>query len=264
MRPGQAAVCTGAVHHRRLEPTEHSFTYEVSQVWIDPDRPDELTDLHRAWSASRPAPVRFRRNDYGPTDRPAVGLGAAALDDVADVLGHRPSGPVRMLTQLRRWGWLFNPITVFLTWPHADASDPEAAVLEVTNTPWKERHRYPLALKRTETGYAAEFDKTLHVSPFLDEGFRYDLSLVDADDRVELSIDARRPDDVTPTVETQLSLVREPATSPLLARSLRADGFPTHRVSAGIHRQALALARKRVPFVSHPKRNHPEKASVPQ
>ncbi len=264
MRPGRAALCTGSVHHRRTEPNEHSFTYPVSQVWIDPDRPQELTDLHPAWSASRPAPVRFRRSDYGPADRPDVALGDATRDDVADVLGHRPTGPVRMVTQLRRWGWLFNPITIFFAWAEADSSHPDAAVLEVTNTPWKERHRYPIALERGGDGYTAVFDKTLHVSPFLDERFHYDLALADADDRVELSIDARRPGEENPTVLTQLSLERRPATRAALTESLRAERFPTHRVSAGIHRQALELARKRVPFVPHPKRNHPEKASLQQ
>ena len=57
----------------------------------------------------------------------------------------RPLGPVRTLTQVRTWGYLFNPITVTTGGPRGRArraAPPDVVVLEVTNTPWKERHWY--------------------------------------------------------------------------------------------------------------------------
>lgn len=255
MIPGPPALCEGSVVHRRHETASHQFTYPVSQVWIDPDRPDDLCSKHWAWSATRPSPARFRRGDYGP--EPAGSLGAYARQEVAEVLGRPIDGPVRMITQVRRWGWLFNPITVFLVWDdtaRTHAASPAGAVLEVTNTPWKERHRYPIELRPDGTSLRATFAKNLHVSPFLGMDYRYDLRIADRDDRVAIDIDVIDPSGKI-AMHTALRTERVPASSDALAASLRSTPLPTHRVSAGIHAQAARLWRKGVPFVSHPKRS---------
>ncbi len=248
-------------------------------VWFDPDRPDELCRHHAAWSTSRWRPVQLRTDpvagDYG--DGSPATLGDQARDRLEPVLGRRPPGPVRLLTQPRRWGWLFNPISVFVVWDDPD-DDPVGAVLEVTNTPWKERHHYAVALTPDAAGgHRATFDKSLHVSPFLDEDYRYDLWIDGADDRLALRLDvipSTAPDDTAlpdvtalpddtapptvetapPIVETELRTERHPAGPDALAHDLVAAFLPTHRVSLGIHVEAARLAWKRVPFVPHPRR----------
>ena len=52
-------------------------------------------------------------------------------------------GPVAVLTQLRTWGWLFNPITTYYCFDPTGSS-VETDVVEVTNTPWHERTAYVL------------------------------------------------------------------------------------------------------------------------
>lgn len=273
MSPGDAAVCRGEIAHRRTRPTVNEFTNQVSYVWLDPDRPDELCRGHSMWSARRPAPARFRRSDYGDASRPEVSLGDQARDDLAAVLGHRPNGAVRMITQTRRWGWLFNPISVYLLWEHdgsgASVSGPVGAVLEVTNTPWKERHRYAVALHpaTTENGcrYETRLDKAMHVSPFLDLGYRYDVVLEESPATglcFSIDVVADQPEDgtersaaVEPILHTALRVRRVPATARSLRQALIRDVFPTHRVTFAIHWQALRLWVKRVPFVPHPKKS---------
>lgn len=180
--PGHAAVCPGVVMHHRASPTEHRFSYPVRYVWLDPDHPNDLVRHHRLWSARRPAPVWFRRRDY--LDGTCRALGPLVREQLETVMDPPPSGPIRMLTQPRTWGWLFNPITIYLLWPGGAAPDrpspPIAAVLEVTNTPWKQRHLYPVPLVQIERGVGARFDKALHVSPFLGGHHRYVLSIVEA------------------------------------------------------------------------------------
>ena len=254
MIPGPPAVCEGTVVHRRAETTEHQFTYPVSQVWIDPDRPDDLCDLHPAWSSRRPSPVRFRRQDYGGSG--SGSLADEARHDLGAVLGRPVDGPVRMVTQLRRWGWLFNPITVFLLWD-LESTRPAGAVLEVTNTPWKQRHRYPLAFSSDGDSLRAEFDKDLHVSPFLGMDYGYDLRIADRDDRVAIDIDVIDSDGRL-ALHTALRTTRVPADRATLGAALRSAPLATHQVSAGIHAQAVRLWRKGVPFVSHPKRSTSE------
>ncbi len=244
-------MCAGTVVHRRHRPAVNEFAAPLSQVWIDPDAPEALCDLHPLWSSRRPAPARFRRADYGDAETGSLTTGVRSA--LAPVLGSPPAGDVRMLTQLRRWGWLFNPITVYVAWD-TDPDVPVGVVLEVTNTPWKERHRYPVALTppRPSGWMTATTDKELHVSPFLDEDFRYDVRLRGSTGRIELDIDIVPHGHDEPTLVTAMSVDRRDATRVLLGATLRTNPFPTHRVSLGIHAQALRLWRKRVPFVTHP------------
>lgn len=253
MRAGTSAVCPGSVRHLRTRPSEHEFSYPLSYVWIDPDDPDALCSAHPLWSASRAAPARFRRSDYGT--RPTGSLSDGVRSELEPVLGFRPDGEVRMLTQIRRWGWLFNPITVYVVW-HVDPDRPVGAVLEVTNTPWKERHRYAVALGVPDPDgwMSAEADKELHVSPFLDERYRYDIGLRGIGDRVEVRLDVVGHGSLEPTIRTSMRVRRRPPTRGALTRALRSNPFPTHRVSLGIHVQAFRLWLKRVPFIPHPER----------
>ena len=57
-----------------------------------------------------------------------------------------PVSDVRLLTNLRYWGHCFNPISVYYCFER-DAEKPVAAVLEVTNTPWGQRHMYVVPMR---------------------------------------------------------------------------------------------------------------------
>lgn len=270
MRPGGPAVAFGKVWHRRNHPEVHQFTYQVNQVWFDPDRPQDLCHNHRLWSINRRRPITIRRRDYFHGDDRPIGPAVRAM--VAEPVGHEPSGPVRLLTQPRTWGWLFNPISVYLVWDQdnsghqdaesADSQGPIGAVLEVTNTPWKERHHYAMALLPQAGLFSSRFAKQLHVSPFLDEDFDYLFSVgqTEGDGRVDsrnlsVAVDVYRPDEVDEaSVETRLELALEPATPRAMTSTLYRNPLPTQRVSLGIHWQAARLARKRIPFVPHPEK----------
>ncbi|MEM7273436.1 MAG: DUF1365 domain-containing protein [Actinomycetota bacterium] len=266
---GGPAVAFGSVWHRRNRPAIHEFRYPVTQIWLDPDRPGELFDRHPLWSTRARRPIRFRPRDHlDGSDTPIGPRIRAALEPV---LGREPTGPVRLLAQPRIWGWLFNPIAVHLAWD-LPAEPPVGVVLEVTNTPWKERTLYPLALARDPapgTGpgpgsieLAAGFDKTLHVSPFLDRDLRYHFRIGErlpdrsaGDRRLTITIDVARPDRPdAPVVETALAVHLRPPDRRTMTAALTNAPLSTHRVSAGIHLQALRLATKRVPFVPHPSR----------
>ena len=297
-------MCFGTVVHHRRAPTDHRFTYPTNQIWLDPDDPDALFSHHPLWSSTRPAPIRFRRRDYLDGGSDPIGPSLRRL--IEPELGWTPTGPIRMLTQPRTWGWLFNPITVYLLWDSdvgSGAQAPVAAVLEVTNTPWKERHRYAVPLTDDAGTLTATFDKSLHVSPFLDEHYSYVLRLSETmigerprlmidldvvDNRIHgptpgglhreappargHSIDHQEqrhdgPSDpidelmpATPTLTTRLVVDRNPADRSTMTRALTRNPLPTHRVSLGIHGQALRLWRKRVPFVPHPDRRQTDRA----
>jgi len=242
----------------------HQFANRFSGVWIDPDDPAQLCDLHPAWSHRRAAPARFRRSDYG--EQPTGSLARAAQRDLSQVLGRMPQGPVRMLTQMRRLGWVFSPITLYFVWDRPSDSAPTALppiglVLEVTNTPWKERTRYPLPLNQCDGCLTAEFDKQMHVSPFLGMNHRYRLVVQDRDDMVATDIDVVDPSGRT-LLHTKLRLQRREATRQLLGKSLLSEPFSTLRVTAGIHSQAARLWAKRVPIIDHPAKDEAARAKT--
>jgi DUF1365 family protein len=255
VRPTDPAVCTGRVRHVRLGATPHSFEQPLAMVWIDPDEPDDLFGRHPLWSARHVAPIRFRRSDHGHAGdrRP---LGAAVRDELTEVLGGRPHGPVRLLTQPRIWGWSFNPISIYVAW-NDPGEDPVGLVAEVTNTPWHDRHRYAVALSADDRpGWvSATFAKRMHVSPFLPPEGRYELALGARDETLLLEIGFIPADPDTSGVDglqARLDVQRLAPTRRAMRRMLYSPWLPTHRVTAAIRRHAYRLWRGGAPVHAHP------------
>ena len=64
--------------------------------------------------------------------------------------GRRPGGPIRLLTQVRCFGYLMNPVSFYYCFDEG-GERLETVVAEVNNTPWGERHCYVLdASSQTE------------------------------------------------------------------------------------------------------------------
>ena len=76
-------------------------------MYLDLDELPTLFDGVPFWSAKRPALACFRRKDYyGDANKP---LAECLRDLVEKNVGQRPRGPIRMLTNLRYFGYIINP-----------------------------------------------------------------------------------------------------------------------------------------------------------
>jgi DUF1365 family protein len=188
--------------------------------------------------------VTFRRPDY--LGDPSVPLDVAVRDLVEARTGVRPAGPVTMLSQLRTWGWLFNPITTYYCLD-ATGSAVETVVVEVTNTPWHERTAYVLPGPGTH-----RVAKGMHVSPFLPMGLTHRFTIGEPGRHLTLAVDDFDGPDLV--FGASMSLHRSPAGRRAQGRLLWRFPLMTLRVSFAIYRQALALKRKGVPFHRHPDR----------
>ena len=245
----QAALYEGAVRHRRFGPRRHELHHRVAMVLLDVDQIAAAIDPLPLWSTRRRAPMRYRRTDYlDGTDRP---LRDALGDIVEGELHRRPAGRIRMLTHLRTWGWLFNPITVY--WCDADDGTPDIVVLEVTNTPWGERAWYVVEAEGG-SGRGAVFPKALHVSPFLamDLDYRFSSTAPTEAAGSPLTVRLEVLDLGRKVFDADLSLRRRDLTSRSALGVLVRHPAQTMRISAAIHWQALRLWAKRVPVVRHP------------
>ncbi len=243
---GELASCLyeGWVSHRRFTPVEHAFRYRLFMVYLD------LAELDRAfagrwlWSARRPALAWFCRRDH-------VGDPARPLDDcvrelVAQETGHRPAGPIRLLTHLRYFGYCFNPISIFYCFDAADEG-LEALVAEVTNTPWGERRCYVLT---AVPGHRYRFPKDLHVSPFMGLDLDYAWRCNPPGERLAVHMDVERAG--RKLFDATLGLRRRPLSGVALAGALARHPLMTLKVIAAIHWEALRLWLKGVPVVDHP------------
>lgn len=242
----------GTLRHRRFVPKAHEFSYRVWMMWLDLDELPELFDRVPGFSARRPAPARFRREDYlGPVDRP---LGEAVRQRLHDKLGYAPEGRICVLTQLRVGGAVFNPVTLYYAF---DRRDRLAAILgEVTNMPWRERTCYAAAVDPVRHTHAAHFGKAMHVSPFNPMDMAYRWRFNTPGKRLMMHMENHAADGENGAdrchFDATLTLEGVPATRKALVNTLVRRPGMSLKTLAGIHLQALKLWRKGVPIHDHP------------
>lgn len=274
------AIYSGATRHRRFSPKPHSLRVPLYLLLLDHDELDRLDGPTRPGGPlgrERWWPAHYRRSDYLDGDA-TTPLGTSVRDLVEARTGRRPLGPVQTLTQVRTEGYVFNPLSVHycLAPGHGNDERPtvEVVVLEVTSTPWHQRHCYVVDARPGADPAAgpgtfvvgelddrgrmhAEMAKAMHVSPFMPMEQTYRLTCTAPGPRLWLRLETYQDvgdGEATKVFDADLALQRSPLTRAGMARRLLTRPFATYRVWLGIHAHAVILAAKRVPFFSHPDR----------
>ncbi|MBS0320758.1 MAG: DUF1365 domain-containing protein [Proteobacteria bacterium] len=254
-----SALYHGWLDHHRVVPRPHAFRARLCMAYLDLAELDDVFRGRWLWSTRRAAPVRFDRRDYlRPLDVP---LDEAVRTKVTAALGTRPRGPIRLLTHLRHFGHVFNPVSFYYCFD-ADGREVQAVVADVTNTPWRERHAYVLpGGPDARNGIRARSVKALHVSPFhpMDLAYDWQLSPPGADLVVHMTLRPGNDASVRaqPIFGATLALARKPIDTMSLAWALARFPAMTLQVVAGIHWQALRLWLKGVPVHDHPRHAQP-------
>jgi uncharacterized protein len=238
-----SAIYEGTIRHRRFAVRSHEFSHRLALIYLDLGELDDL--LGGRLLAPRPGLVRFRRPDY--LGDPSISLADAVRTQVERQTGRAPTGPIRLLTQLRTFGHCFNPVSFYYCFTPQEQLD--AVVAEVTSTPWGERHAYVLGRTGEGPVLAASIPKKLHVSPFMGMAQHYRWRVATPGATLAVHIEShehgRRAFDAT------LALRHSPLTRAGLGRVTARYPAATLRVLALIYGHALALRLKGIP--SHPR-----------
>ncbi len=246
-----SALYRGVVRHRRRTPVTHALRVPLFMLYVDLAELPTIFAGRWLWSSRRVAPAWFRRADY--LGDPAVPLDTAVRDLVEARVGRRPLGAIRLLTHLRYWGFVMNPVSFYYCFD--DSGAVETIVAEITNTPWNERFSYVLQREHAEhispRGVQRfRFPKKFHVSPFFPMELEYVWQFSPPNERLAVHMQNLSRRDAL--FDATLSLRREPITGMTLARVLLLYPFLTVRVAASIYWNAFRLWLRRTPYYSHP------------
>jgi DUF1365 family protein len=247
--PPGAALYRGWLRHRRHHPVAHGFRQSLYLVWLDLDRLDEDFRGLWLWSHRRPALMTFRRRDHlGAAGEP---LGEAVRAHVQATVGHRPEGPIRLLTHLACLGYRFNPVSIYYCYDR-QGQVLEAIVAEITNTPWGERFAYAFDCRDAPGGRLRfRFAKRFHVSPFMPMDIDYDWRFGLPGERLWVQMLNMRAG--VRLFDATLVLERLPWNGPARREVLLRHPLMSAEVIAGIYWQAARLWLKRTPFFEHPR-----------
>lgn len=247
-----SALFTGTVRHRRFAPVPHAFTFPLFFAYLD------LADLAHPENlpgapflrVEKVAPLSFRRADHAGDA--AIPLDTVIRDAVQNECGIRPVGPIRLLTHLRTFGHVFNPVSFYYCFDAA-GTRVESVVGEVTNMPWRERHLYvghPAADIAPGAKHRWQFRKALHVSPFMGMDQVYDWRFTDPGDAISVHMDVI--EDGAVRLDATMVMRRTPLTATALAFALVRYPLMTLQVVAGIHFHAFRVWWKGNPYYDKP------------
>ena len=228
------------------------------------------TELQISHTQSRKKPAS-ESTDHGLPDRGLPEIDESVRAAVENKLNFRPAGAIRVLTNFRYFGYLINPITCYYCFDES-GERLQALLIEVTNTPWEQRTHYVLDLRQYQSGQSIDFNKDMHVSPFMPMNmmYRWKGSVPGANLMYSLaSFTVPETENQNRPVERQLvdvnaetthsrqfdsgvNFKRIEITSASLNRVLWRYPWMTGKVALAIYWQALRLWFKRIPFVPHP------------
>lgn len=243
-----SAWYVGTVRHRRHRPVRHGFVYRSYHALIDVDELDLLDRTVMGFGYNRAALTSFHDRDHlGGAELPAREKLRRWLHGEGVAL---PDGPLRVLTNLRVLGHVFNPVSWWFSY-HPDG-ELALVVAEVSST-FGDTHLYLLdeLSTRPDGTRVAVAPKRLHVSPFLPiDELTYRFTFAAPGQRALVHIDVDDPEGRV--LDATQDGRRRPLTSATLRAVLLRHPLMPLRTVVLIHLQALRLWRRRVPFHRRP------------
>lgn len=238
-----AALYRLRVLHRRRVAPGYRFSYQLYYLLLDIDRLPQLDRRLRCFGYNRAGLLSFHDRDHG-CGKPG-GLRRWAEAVVAAQGVDLAGGRIRLLTQPRMLGWVFNPVS-FWYCEHADGR-LRAVIAEVNNT-FGERHSYVLTAASTGLASAGSVlpyeveltkEKCFHVSPLFDLKGLYHFRFSEPAERLRVVLNETR--EGAPLIDTAMVGERLDLKDAVLLGQLLRMPVQAFKVLAAIHWQALKI-----------------------
>jgi len=261
-----SALYRGELDHARNDAhARRAFRYGVYMAAIDLDELPVLDRELRLFSHDRANLFAFRDRDYASALSPSTTARTGSLQVELAALraanGLATPHATRVVTNLRAFGYLFNPVSFFIDY---DASGAIASVIAEVNNTYGGSFRYVLGPRDRLPGSRVGFRhvRELFVSPFLHGPATYDFYFDAPLDAPELGI-AMHVRDASGRRVFVARFTGERTTLSDRALALAAVRYPlmTAQVIGLIHWQALKLRLARVPYL-RPGREHRPRPDV--
>jgi len=247
----ESALYVGKLRHRRFSPRAHDFSYPVYMAFLDVERLPELmrvspfASYNRWWNWTS----YCERDHFGDAGLP---LRERLERDAREHGLALPRGPIFLLTHLRYFGYVFNPVSFYYCY---DKTGRLEMMMAEVNSTFGERYNYWLdaSNQRAVPSAAAKSYSTgkhMHVSPFMDMNLTYDWIFTPPGERLVAHMNTRSNE--AAFFDATLELERRPWERQELHRVLAGYPLMTLRVIGAIHWQALRLWAKGVPVFAHP------------
>ena len=229
--------CT--IAHRRSSPKKHAFKYKIFMFYLDLDELDKIDQGYNLIARNRFAPYEFRDTDH--YHRGSLSIRESIKIFIKEQGVNTPIGKIHLLTHLRTWGHVFNPVSFYFV---ADSNGrPLCNIAEVGNT-FNEQKMY--LLPADINGFSkTSRAKRFYVSPFSDLDTTFDFRLSLPNERLRLCINQSQNGKTY--FGSALSGHRLSLSDLTLALYIFRFPLLTLTIVFAIHWQAMLLFLKKVP-----------------
>ncbi len=180
-----SCIYEGKVMHSRVKPKYYKFIHDVFMFYLDLDEIDAITQ--RNWFISRNKP-----NVFSFYDKDHMDFGNKNIKENVIAYARKKgfNGPIKrvmLLTNLRVFGYVFNPVSFYYCFDEND--NPLCSIAEVGNTFGEIKNFFlgPETLHKNQ--FLSEKKKYFYVSPFVDLDVPMDFCLKVPGEKINIKID---------------------------------------------------------------------------